>query len=62
MNETLIDALKDIADAIRTKGVTGTMSALEMPQKIASIPTGGGSKYGITLDGILGDVDENGAL
>ena len=42
MNETLIDALKDIADAIRAKGVTGTMSALEMPQKIASIPTGGG--------------------
>ena len=39
---TLYNALKDIADAIRAKGVTGTMSAIEMPQKIASIQTGGG--------------------
>ena len=39
---TLYSALKDIADAIRAKGITGTMSALEMPQKIASIQTGGG--------------------
>ena len=31
MNETLIDALKDIADAIRAKGVEGTMNAWEMP-------------------------------
>ena len=39
---TLYSALKDIADAIRAKGITGSMSALEMPQKIASIQTGGG--------------------
>lgn len=31
MNETLIDALSGIADAIRAKGVEGTMNAWEMP-------------------------------
>ena len=61
-DKTLREALTDIADAIRAKGVTGTMSALEMPTKIASIPSGSGSKYGVTLDGLLGDVDANGVL
>ena len=56
---TLYSALKDIADAIRTKGVTGTMSALEMPTKIEAIQT---EKYGIPIDGFVGDVDENGNL
>lgn len=56
---TLYNALKDIADAIRAKGITGTMSALEMPTKIASIA---GSKYGITLDGLIGDVNGQGVL
>ena len=59
---TLYNALKDIADAIRAKGITGTMSALEMPTKIAAIQTGGGSKYGISLDGLIGDVDGDGVL
>lgn len=59
MNETLIDALSGIAEAIRAKGVAGTMNAWEMPTKIEEIQT---EKYGIPLDGILGDVDENGAL
>lgn len=61
-DKTLREALTDIADAIRAKGVTGTMSALEMPTKIASIPSGGGSKYGVSGDSILGDVDANGVL
>ena len=39
---TLREAFGDIADAIRAKGVTGTMSPLEMPTKIAAIPSGGG--------------------
>lgn len=49
--------MTNIADAIRAKGVTGTMNAYEMPTKIASIPSGGGAKYGVTLNGILGDLD-----
>ena len=61
---TLISALSAIADAIRAKGVTGTMSALEMPTKIASIPQGGGggTKYGVSVDALLGDIDSNGQL
>ena len=59
---TLYNALKDIADAIRAKGITGTMNAWEMPDKIASIVTGGGDKYDITLDGLIGDVNGQGVL
>ncbi len=59
---TLYNALKDIADAIRDKGITGTMNAWEMPDKIASIVTGGGDKYDITLDGLIGDVNGQGVL
>lgn len=33
--------LTNIADAIRAKGVSGTMSPSEMPSKIQNIPTGG---------------------
>jgi hypothetical protein len=55
-NTTLTEAFSDIADAIRAKGVSGTMTPLEMPTKIGSI-AGGGSKYGISLDSIIGDVD-----
>lgn len=60
-NTTLTEAFSNIADAIRAKGVTGTMTPLEMPTKIGSI-SGGGSKYGLTMDNILGDVDQNGQL
>ena len=42
-NETLTSVFSDIADAIREKGVTGQMTPLQMPQKIADIPSGGGS-------------------
>ena len=61
MANTLRDTFSDIADAIRAKGVTGTMTPLEMPTKIGSI-SGGGSKYGVPIDGLLGDVDQNGQL
>lgn len=60
-NTTLTQTFSDIADAIRAKGVTGTMTPLEMPTKIGSI-AGGGSKYGLTMDNILGDVNQNGEL
>ena len=56
---TLISALSAIADAIRAKGVEGTMNAWEMPTKIGEIQT---EKYGIPVDGFVGDVDENGNL
>lgn len=37
---TLRQTFSGIADAIRAKGVSGTMTPLEMPNKIAEIPTG----------------------
>ena len=52
-NTTLTQAFTNIANAIRAKGVTGTMSPLEMPAKIASIPTGNA----LTIDGITGEID-----
>lgn len=61
-NETLTGAFSDIADAIRAKGVTGTMTPLEMPTKIANIPSGSGTKYGLSWDPMIGDVDSNGVL
>ena len=56
---TLRQAFSNIADAIRAKGVTGTMSPLQMPTKVASISS---SKYGVSGDSVLGNVDQNGVL
>lgn len=61
-DKTLRQAFKDIADAIREKGITGTMTPLEMPEKVSEISGGGGMKYGVPIDGLLGDVDQNGLL
>lgn len=61
-NTTLRGAIKDIADAIRAKGVSGTMSLNQMPAKIASIPTGSQTKYGVDVDGMIGELDNNGVL
>lgn len=61
-NETLTGVFTDIADAIRAKGVSGQMKPTEMSTKVAQIPSGGGSKYGVSLDGIIGDVNEQGVL
>ena len=58
-NTILGNAFKNVADAIRAKGVTGTMSPLEMPAKVASIPTGR-SKFGISIGSLFGDVDQQG--
>lgn len=60
-NTILGNAFKDVADAIRAKGVTGTMSPLEMPAKVATIQTGK-RKFGISIDDLLGDVDQQGSL
>lgn len=38
---TLRETFGNIADAIRAKGVSGTMTPLEMPDKISSIQSGG---------------------
>ena len=54
-NTILGNAFKAVADAIRARGVTGTMSPLEMPSKVASISTG--FKYGVDIDNMIGDVD-----
>lgn len=61
-NETLTSVFSDIADAIRAKGVTGQMKPTEMSTKIENIPSGSGTKYGVSVDSILGDVNANGAL
>lgn len=52
-NTTLTQAFTNIANAIRARGVTGTMSPLQMPAKIASIPVGNA----LTIDGITGQID-----
>ena len=52
-----------IKAAIEAKGVSNVGDVLsEYATKIASIPSGGGSKYGITVDGLIGDVDGQGVL
>lgn len=55
---TMRQAIKDIADAIRAKGVSGTMSLQEMPRKVDTMRT----KYGMTIGSWIGDVDANGVL
>ena len=50
-NETLTDVFSDIADAIRAKGVTGQMTPLQMPTKIADIPSGGSGDPFYEADG-----------
>ena len=56
---TLRQAFSDIANAIRAKGVTGTMTPLQMPTKIGTIYA---SKYGVSGDSVIGNVDQNGEL
>lgn len=52
-----------IKSAIEAKGVSDVGDVLSTyATKIADIPTGGGSKYGVSIDNILGDVTEQGIL
>lgn len=54
MANTLRDTFSDIADAIRAKGATGTMTPLEMSSKIENLPTGGGdTRYEVNQQGGL---------
>ena len=57
---TLRETFSNIADAIRAKGISGTMTPLEMPSKIANIPSGGGTTYGATVENLVGKVNDNG--
>ena len=41
---TLRQVFHDIAEAIRSKGITGTFKPIEMASKIGEIQTGGGSE------------------
>ena len=51
---TLRETFSDIADAIRAKGATGTMTPLEMSNKIENLPTGGGDpRYEVNQQGGL---------
>ena len=56
---TLRGTIKDIADALREKGVSETMSLLEMPEKAEEIKS---AKYGIGMGVWFGDLDQNGCL
>lgn len=56
---TLRQAFSNIANAIRAKGVTGTMSPLQMPTKVASIIP---QKYGVSIDNLLGVLNQQGVL
>jgi hypothetical protein len=52
-----------IKAAIEAKGVSDVGDVLSTyATKIADIPTGGGSKYGLSMDNIIGDVNAQGAL
>ena len=41
-SQQLASCFQSIANSIRSKGVTGTMTPFEMSQKILDIPSGGG--------------------
>lgn len=43
---TLRQVFSDIADAIRSKGITGLFKPIDMAQKIGEIQTGGSEDYG----------------
>lgn len=52
-----------IKAAIEAKGVSDVGNVFSTyATKISQIPSGGGSKYGMPLDGMIGDVDSNGVL
>ena len=52
---TLRETFSDIADAIRAKGATGTMTPLEMSSKIENLPVGSGGdpRYEVNQQGGL---------
>lgn len=54
----------DAYTAISSKGGTlpATQNLANMPTAIGSIPSGSGTKYGASIDCILGDLDANGVL
>jgi len=52
-NKTLTEVFGDIADAIRAKGVSGTMTPAQMPTKVESIPS---DKWGVKIEHFLGDI------
>lgn len=50
----------DIADAIRSKNLTGFFRPDEMPGKIALLDTDGAKRYGMIADSILANMDDDG--
>lgn len=59
---TLRETFHNIADAIRTRGdIEDQMTPLEMPDKISSIE-GSSGKYGLTIQSMLGSVNEAGQV
>ena len=54
----------DCYTAISNKGGTlpATQNLANMPTAIGSIPSGGGTKFGASIDSLIGDVDANGVL
>lgn len=62
--QDLKDRVEDAYDALEEKGATipATKDTYNLPNTIGTISGGGGSKYGVPIDGLLGDVDQNGQL
>ena len=52
-NKTLTEVFGDIADAIRAKGVSGTMTPAQMPTKVGTIPA---DKWGVKIEDFIGDI------
>ena len=59
--DDLKDRIEDAYDALEAKGATipATKNTYNLPNTIGTIPS---SKYGVPIDGLLGDVNQNGVL
>ena len=60
-NTELTNTFSDIADAIRAKGVSGTMTPLEMAGKVEDVQAAQ-VRYGITAQDYIGDTNQSGEL
>lgn len=59
--EAVLSSKVAIKEAIEAKGVQNVGDVLsEYAYKIGEIPTGSGTKYGISLDNLYGNIDGNG--
>lgn len=58
INPTLRGTFHNIAEAIRARGISGTMTPIEMPTKITDCA----KKLGVDINALIGDIDGDGVL